>query len=93
MYPKWYEEAATAFILALSGDPDYPAVEILKEIRKSQENDIRFHFNNGMVIRNTLRECGFTDDTYGNLDDHYFPILNIAYRKCGIDEYFLEVEE
>ena len=41
---------------------------------------IPIHFTYGMVIRNVLREGGFTEEKLGvkNLDDVYEQILNIA---------------
>ena len=38
----------------------------------------RRHFEGGMAIRNRLRDLGFLDETYGNLDDHYVAIVEIA---------------
>lgn len=79
---EWYEEAATKLYNYFV--TNFHAKEVLKDIKEDEKTDIRFHFNTGMAIRNTLRELGYDDDMYGNLDDHYIEILNMVYVKVGL---------
>lgn len=74
----WYEEAADK----LFDELEYHEFGELKYV---QENDPRFHSNGGMWVRNQLRDFGFTDDKYGNLDDHYQSILNLLFKKVGFE--------
>jgi hypothetical protein len=76
----WYEEAADKFI-AFLGDLASTEIPVIKHL---QENDVRFHFEAGRIIRNDLRELGYSDSTYGNLDDHYQEILKLVYSKEGL---------
>lgn len=75
---QWYQEAADKVF----DDLEYHEFGELKYL---QENDPRFHFEAGMVIRNQLREFGFSDDIYGNLDDHYLEILKLVFKKIGLE--------
>jgi hypothetical protein len=80
---EWYEEAADKFIEFLDKETQGSEIE-MPVIKSLQEEDVRFHFDAGMIIRNDLRNLGFTDDKHGNLDDHYLEILKICYEKVGI---------
>ena len=79
---SWYKEAAKAYRRFLGKDA-YTEIPVIHHL---QETDPRFHFSAGMQIRNELRELGFTDAKYGNLDDHYQEILKILYKEERIVE-------
>lgn len=74
---NWYNEAAQKFF-------DMLEYHEFGELKYWQETDPRFHFGAGMVVRNQLRELGYTDDIYGNLDDHYQEILKLVFEKVGM---------
>lgn len=80
----WYEKAANDFIKHLDEDKIGHSKRLLRYIKKAEETYIRFHFDTGMQIRNSLRQLGYTDDKYGNLDNHYLEILKICYKKVGV---------
>lgn len=73
----WYDEAAEKLF-------DFLEYHEIGELKHWQENDVRFHFEAGMWVRNKLREFGYTDDKFGNLDDHYQEILKIMFGKVGL---------
>ncbi|PAD70664.1 hypothetical protein CHH83_02340 [Bacillus sp. 7586-K] len=79
----WYDEASKSFIKWVEDHSVEPFYEF-ENIKHEQDNDIRFHFDGGMWIRNLLRELGYTDDIYGNLDDHYQHIIKIVFDKVGL---------
>lgn len=81
---NWYNEAANDFIKWINNHSVEPYYEV-ENIKYEQENDARFHFDGGMWFRNVLRYLGYTDDKYGNLDDHYISILKIIYKNMGIN--------
>ena len=72
----WYQEAADKLF-------DMLEFHELGELKYLQENDPRFHFEAGMWVRNTLRELGYTDDKYGNLDNQYQEIIKLVFKKVG----------
>jgi uncharacterized protein (UPF0128 family) len=78
----WYEKAADDLYKYFQ--KDYHVREVLKDIKEEEKVNIRFHMSTGMNLRNTLRELGYNDETYGNLDNHYIEILHLTYKKAGL---------
>lgn len=77
----WYDQAANDFILHFEQD----AYEVLKNIKYQYDLNPSFHMEEGLEFRNLLRELGYKDDKYGNLDNHYIVILNLCLKKVGLN--------
>lgn len=81
---SWYQKAAEDYIKFIDHESGGRAKEDFIGIKNSMQTNPRFHFDLGMVIRNELRDLGYYDEEYGNLDDHYQEILKVCFEKAGI---------
>lgn len=77
---KWYDEAAEKFIKWMYENTELPLAEI-ENIKANYKVDNKL----SVSVRNVLRAIGYSDNTYGDLTEHYEGILELAYEKVGIE--------
>jgi hypothetical protein len=78
----WYNNAAEDFLDCFDNYQDME--NTVHDLHQDNNTDFRFHFSGGMWFRNSLRNLGYADDVYGNLDDHYDSVLKIIYNKFNL---------